>query len=104
MGEMNLLMKQKESPRCGKQTYGYQGRKGEAVNREIASDIYTLLFIKTMTVNRNTYSNKRKTNLKNMNKLLIFKTPEAHYKEILGFPTIHIYICTQIYVYIYVYI
>ena len=44
-------------------------------------------------MNRNRYSNKRKTNLKNMNKLLIFKAPEAHYKEILGFPIIHIYIC-----------
>lgn len=49
MGEMNLLMKQKESPRCGKQTYGYQGRKGKAVNREIGTDIHTLLYIKQMT-------------------------------------------------------
>ena len=55
-------------------------------------------------MNRNRYSNKRKTNLKNMNKLLIFKAPEAHYKEILGFPIIHIYICIQIYIYLYIHL
>ena len=39
-----------------------------------------------------------------MNKLLIFKTPEAHYKEILGFPIIHTHMYTDIYICIHIYI
>ena len=44
--EMNLFIKQKWSHRCGKQTYGYQERKGKGINWEIGTDIYTLLYIK----------------------------------------------------------
>ena len=44
---MNLLStKQKQSHRCRKQSYGYQGGKGGGINWEIGTDIYTLLYIK----------------------------------------------------------
>ena len=38
---MNLLTKQKQSNRCRKQTYGFQGVRG--------IDIYILLYIKEIT-------------------------------------------------------
>ena len=42
MVQMNLFAKQKQSRRCRKQTYGYQGGKGEGgMNWEIGIDIYT---------------------------------------------------------------
>ena len=47
---MNLFTKQKQSHRCKKQTYGYQGGKvGGGINWEIGNDIYTLLYIKQIT-------------------------------------------------------
>ena len=45
---MNLFTKQKQSHRCKKQAYGYQGGKG-GINWEIGIDIYTLLYIKQIT-------------------------------------------------------
>ena len=43
--QMNLFAKQKQTHRCRKQTYGYQGGKlrGET---DTGIDIYTLLYIK----------------------------------------------------------
>ena len=47
---MNLFTKQKQSHRCRKQTYGYQGGKGGGgINWETGIDIYTLLYIKQIT-------------------------------------------------------
>ena len=47
---MNLFTKQKQSHRCRKQTYGYQGGKGGVgINWEIGTDICTLLYIKQVT-------------------------------------------------------
>ena len=46
---MNLFTKQKQSHRCGKQTYGYQGKRAGGINWEIGIDIYTLLYIKQIT-------------------------------------------------------
>lgn len=45
MTQINLSLK-KESCRCRKQIYGYQGVEGEGINWEIRMDIYTLLYIK----------------------------------------------------------
>ena len=45
---MNLFTKQKQSHRCKKQTYGYQGEKG-GINWEIGIDIHILLYIKQIT-------------------------------------------------------
>ena len=46
---MNLFTKQKQSHRYRKQTYGYQGARGEQINWEIVIHIYTLLYIKQIT-------------------------------------------------------
>ena len=43
---MNLFTKQKQSHRCRKQIYGYQGIKWGGMNWKIGFDIYTLLYIK----------------------------------------------------------
>ena len=44
---MNLFTKQKQSHRCRKRTYGYQGGEGGGgINWEIGTDIYTLLYIR----------------------------------------------------------
>ena len=53
--QMNLFTKQKQSHRCRKQTYGYQGGKlgGET---ETGIDIYTLLYIKQITNKNPLYS------------------------------------------------
>ena len=45
-GEMNSFTKQKQTHRCIKQTYGYQGASMGEINWEIGIDIYTLLEIK----------------------------------------------------------
>ena len=45
--QMNLSTKQ--SYRCSKQTYGYQGVRGRGINWKIGIDIYTLLYIKEIT-------------------------------------------------------
>ena len=48
--QMNLFTKQKQSHRCRKQTYGYQGiRWRREINWEIGINIYTLLYIKYST-------------------------------------------------------
>ena len=44
---MNLFTKQ--SHRCRKQTYGYQGEKGGAINWEIGINICTLPYIRQIT-------------------------------------------------------
>ena len=50
MVQMNLFAKQKQSHRCRKQTYGYQGGKGGGgMNWEIGIDIYTLVYMKQVT-------------------------------------------------------
>ena len=50
MVQMNLFAKQKQSHRCRKQTYGYQGGKGGGgMNCEIGIDIYTLVYMKQVT-------------------------------------------------------
>ena len=47
---MNLSTKQKQSYRCRRQTYSYQGvKRGGGINWEIGIDIYTLLYIKQIT-------------------------------------------------------
>ena len=47
---MNLFTKQKQSHRCRKQTYGYQGGKQRrGINWETEIDKYTLLCIKWIT-------------------------------------------------------
>ena len=46
MVQMNLFTKQKQSYRCRKQTYGYQGVAGGRINWEVGIDIYMLLYIK----------------------------------------------------------
>ena len=45
---MNSFTKQKQSHRCRKQTYGYQGGSGGGINWETGIDIYTL-YIKQIT-------------------------------------------------------
>ena len=44
--QINLFTKQKQSYRCRKQTYGYQGVRVGGINWKIGMDIYTLLCIK----------------------------------------------------------
>ena len=47
MVQMNLVIKQKLSHRCRKQTNGYQRRKGKGgINWETGIDIYMLLYLK----------------------------------------------------------
>ena len=55
---MNLFTKQKQSHRCRKQTYGYQGGKGEGrgINWETGIDMYTLLYIKQIANKNLLYS------------------------------------------------
>ena len=48
-GEMNSFTKQKQTHRCIKQTYSYQGASMGEINWEIGIDIYTLLEIKQIT-------------------------------------------------------
>ena len=70
---MNLFTKQKQSHRCRKKSYGYQGGKGGGINWEIGIDIYTLICIKWIT-NKNLlykkinkiqkFKNKKTTNTK----------------------------------------
>ena len=61
MIQMNLLIKQKQSHRCRKQTYGYQGVRGGGINWEIGIDIYTLLYIKQITNKDLLYSTRNST-------------------------------------------
>ena len=59
---MNLFTKQKQSHRCRKYTYGYQGGKsGGGINWEIGTDIYTLLYIKQITNKDQLYSTGNST-------------------------------------------
>ena len=59
---MNLVAKQKQSHRCRKQTYGYQGGKWQGgINWEIGIDIYTLLYIKQITNKNLLYSTGNST-------------------------------------------
>ena len=46
---MNLFTKQKQSHRCGKQTYGYQGKRAGGINWEIGIDMYALLYLRWIT-------------------------------------------------------
>ena len=46
MVQINLFIKQKQSHRCRKQTYGYQGGRGGGINWENGINIYTLLYTK----------------------------------------------------------
>ena len=46
---MNLFIKQKQTHRHGKQTYGYQRGKGGGINQETGINMYTLLYIKQIT-------------------------------------------------------
>ena len=56
---MNLLTKQKQSNRCRKQTYGFQGVRG--------IDIYMLLYIKEITNKDLLYSTGNSTQYSVMN-------------------------------------
>ena len=60
---MNLFTKQKQSHRCRKQTYGYQGGKAGVggINWEIGIDIYTILYIKQITNKNLLYSTGNST-------------------------------------------
>ena len=46
---MNLSAKQKQSYRCRKQTYSYQGVRGRGINWETGIQIYILLYVKQIT-------------------------------------------------------
>ena len=46
MGQMNLFIKQKQSHRCRKQTYGNWEERGRGITWEVETDIYTVLYIK----------------------------------------------------------
>ena len=49
MIQMNLFIKQKQTHKHRKQTYGYQrGKVGRGINWEAGISIYTLLYIKLM--------------------------------------------------------
>ena len=56
---MNLFTKQ--SHRCRKQTYGYQGGRGGGINWEFGIDIYPLLYIKLLTNKNLLYSTGNST-------------------------------------------
>ena len=58
---MNLFTKQKQSHGRRKQTYGYQGIRGEGINQEIGIDMYTLLHIKQITNKNLLYSTGNST-------------------------------------------
>ena len=58
---MNLFTKQKESHRCRKQTYGFQGGSGGEINWEIGIDIYIVLYIKQITKRNLLYSTGNST-------------------------------------------
>ena len=60
---MNLFTKQKQSHRCRKQTYGYQGGKWVwgGINWKSTTDTYTLLYIKQITNNNLLYSTGNST-------------------------------------------
>ena len=58
---MNLFTKQKQDPRCRKQTYGYQQGRGGGINCEIGIDKYTLLYIKQITNKNLLYSTANST-------------------------------------------
>ena len=58
---MNLFTKQKKTHRCRKQTYGYQGRKGQRDKLGDGIDIYTLLYIKQITNKNLLYSTGNST-------------------------------------------
>ena len=49
MVQVNLFTEQKDSHRCGKQTYGYQGGGGGGINLDTGIDIHPLLYIKWIT-------------------------------------------------------
>ena len=56
---MNLFMKQKQTHRHRKQTYGYLGEVGVGgVNCEIRADIYTLLTIYKININMKYITNR----------------------------------------------
>ena len=61
MVQTNLLTKQKQSHRCRKQTYGYQGAWGGGINWEIGIDICTLLYTKQITNKNLLYSTGNST-------------------------------------------
>ena len=44
--QMNLFIKQKQSHRCRKQIYAYQGIRAGGINWDIGIDLYSLLYIK----------------------------------------------------------
>ena len=46
---MNLFIKQKQSHRCRKQTYGNWEERGRGITWEVETDIYTILYIKYIT-------------------------------------------------------
>ena len=56
---MNLCMKQ--THRHGKQIYGYQKGKGGGLNQEVGINIYTLLYIKQITIEDLPYSARNYT-------------------------------------------
>ena len=47
--QMNLFTKQKQSHRCRKQTYGYQGVRWGGIDWKIGTDIHTRPNIKQIT-------------------------------------------------------
>ena len=60
---MSLFTKQKQSHRCRKQIYGYQGQRWvvRGINWKIEIDIYTLLYIKQVTNKNLLYSTENST-------------------------------------------
>ena len=59
--QMNLFTKRKQSNRCRKQTYGYQGIRAGGINWEIGTDMYILPYIKQITNKNLLYSTGNST-------------------------------------------
>lgn len=59
---MNLALKQKPTHRHKKQTYVYQGeRVGGEINQEVEINIYTVLYMKQITIKNLLYSTGNST-------------------------------------------
>ena len=86
---MNLFIRQKQTHRPRKQTYGYQrGKAGGEINQEFATKIYTLLYIKQITNKDLLYSTGNYTQY-----LVITYSGKKLDKEYI-YISVYTYICT----------
>ena len=80
---MNLFTQQKQNHGYRKQTYGYQGIRGEGINWEIGTDLYTLLYIKQISIDKDLlYSTGNSTQWS----VLAYMEKESYKKKQGGFP------------------